>query len=203
VTGQGKTINKILIFLICLLTAVTAFSAGVNLYVINSTSEDIMYEDEFDGQYDYIIVLGCGIIDNSIPTDLMSDRLDTAIDLYQRGVAPLILVSGDHREDDYNEVAVMRNYMIDRGVPEEVIMSDDLGLSTGETMQRAAGVFGVRSAVIVTQRYHLYRAVYLARHYGIDCEGVIATGHVFTAQVYYSFREYLARVKDFLFCIAF
>lgn len=93
--------------------------------------------------------------------------------------------------------------MLDYGIPEEVIECDDLGLSTSETMQRASQLYGVRSAVIVTQKYHLSRAVYLARNYGIDCEGVIATGHTFVAQAYYSMREYLARVKDFIFCIVF
>lgn len=178
-------------------------SASINAIVICSTSDDIRSYEEFDGHYDYIIVLGCGIIDNSIPTDLMVDRLDAAIRLYESGAADRILLSGDHRVDDYNEVAVMRTYIIDRGIPEDVIDCDDLGLSTAETMQRAAQLFGVDSAIIVTQKYHLSRAVYLARHYGIDCEGVIATGHTFIGQPYYSAREYAARVKDFFLCLVF
>lgn len=199
---KRKLIKALKIFTL-IIAAVIAFSAAVNAYVIMSTSSAIKDFDDFEGHYDYIIVLGCGIIDNQYPTDLMSDRLDTAIRLYESGAADRILLSGDHRVDDYNEVAVMRNYMLDYGIPEEVIECDDLGLSTSETMQRASQLYGVRSAVIVTQKYHLSRAVYLARNYGIDCEGVIATGHTFVAQAYYSMREYLARVKDFIFCIVF
>lgn len=194
-----KTV-KIISLVVALFIAV---SAVINAYMIMSTSSAIKDCRDFEGHYDYIIVLGCGIIDNQYPTDLMSDRLDTAIRLYDSGAAGRILLSGDHRVDDYNEVAVMRNYMLDHGIPDEVIECDDLGLSTSETMQRASQLFGVRSAVIVTQKYHLCRALYLARNYGIDCEGVIATGHTFVAQTYYSSREYLARVKDFIFCIVF
>lgn len=198
-----KIIDKIL-QIITLIAAITmALIAVINVYVVKSTSSAIKDYEDFNGHYDYIIVLGCGIIDNSIPTDLMVDRLDMAIRLYEDGAAPRILLSGDHRVDDYNEVAVMKNYMLERGIPEDVIECDDLGLSTSETMERAVRLFDVESAVIVTQKYHLSRAVYLARNYGIDCEGVIATGHTFVAQPYYSAREYLARVKDFILCLVF
>lgn len=189
--------------LLIVVSVIVLLTGGINLYVIGSTSGDIKHYEEFDGHYDYIIVLGCGIIDNSIPTDLMADRLDTAIRLYESGAGDRILLSGDHRVDDYNEVAVMKTYMLDRGIPESVIDCDDLGLSTSETMRRASGLFDIDNAVIVTQHYHLSRAVYLARHYGIDCEGVIATGHVFLGQPYFSAREYAARVKDFFLCIVF
>lgn len=197
---KAGTILKAAAAVIAVILAVTAV---INVYVIMSTTSSIKDYEDFNGHYDYIIVLGCGIIDNQYPTDLMADRLDMAIRLYEDGAAPRILLSGDHREDDYNELAVMRNYMLDAGIPADAIECDDLGLSTSETMQRASELYGIDSAVIVTQKYHLSRAVYLARHFNIDCEGVIATGHTFTAQAYYSAREYLARVKDFLLCIVF
>ena len=196
-------IDKFLQILTVIVAVSMAIIAVINVYVVMSVSGLVKNESDFDGHYDYIIVPGCGIIDNSIPTDLMVDRLDTAIRLYENGAADRILLSGDHRVDDYNEVAVMKNYMLAAGIPEDVIDCDDLGLSTGETMERAVRLFGVKSAVIVTQEYHLSRAVYLARNYGIDCAGVIATGHTFVAQAYYSAREYLARVKDFFVCIVF
>ena len=197
------TVKKLLKIIGIALVIMLAVCIAANAVVILSTNSKVKSFEDFDGQYDYIIVLGCGIIDNSIPTDLMADRLDTAIRLYNSGAAPMMLLSGDHRVDEYNEVAVMKNYMLDHGVPEEVILCDDLGLSTGETMQRAAQLFDVHSAVIVTQKYHLNRALYLAENYGIECEGVIATGHTFVYQAYYSGREFLARVKDFFVCIVF
>lgn len=196
-------LRKILQILIVIAMTSMIVVAIINVYVVRSSSVYVKNYEEFEGHYDYIIVLGCGIIDNQYPTDLMVDRLDTAIRLYNNGASDRILLSGDHQVNDYNEVAVMKNYMLARGIPEEVIDCDDLGLSTSQTMRRASGLFGVRSAVIVTQKYHLYRSVYLAKHYGIDCEGVIATGHTFVAQPYYSAREYLARVKDFLLSIVF
>ena len=198
-----EILNKALKAFVIACIVVLVISLIANAIVIFSTNSRVKSYDEFDGHYDYIIVLGCGIVDNSIPTDLMVDRLDMAIRLYESGAAPKILLSGDHRVDDYNEVAVMRNYMLDYGILDEDIICDDLGLSTGETMQRAAELFDVHSAVIVTQKYHLNRALYLASNYGIESEGVIATGHTFVAQPYYSGREFLARVKDFFFCIVF
>ena len=198
-----KIIDKILQIITLIVAVTMAVIAVINVYVVKSTANAVKDYEDFNGHYDYIIVLGCGIVDNSIPTDLMVDRLDMAIRLYEDGAAPRILLSGDHRVDDYNEVAVMKNYMLDRGIPEDVIECDDLGLSTSETMERASRLFGVESAVIVTQKYHLSRAVYVARNFGIDCEGVIATGHTFVAQPYYSAREYLARVKDFILCLVF
>lgn len=198
-----KVIDKTLQIITLIVAVSMALIAVINLYVVMSVSARIKDYESFDGHYDYIIVLGCGIINNSIPTDLMVDRLDMAIRLYEDGAAPKILLSGDHRVDDYNEVAVMKTYMLDRGIPEDVIVCDDYGLSTSETMERASRLFGVKSAIIVTQKYHLSRAVYLAGNYGIECEGVIATGHTFVAQPYYSAREYLARVKDFILCLVF
>ncbi|MBP5180998.1 MAG: YdcF family protein [Clostridiales bacterium] len=198
-----RSLKKLVITLLIVFTVLMLFSTAVNLYVINSVSKRMTYKDDFEGSYDYIIVLGCGIVDNQYPSSFLADRLDTAIYLYEHGAAPKILMSGDHRVDDYNEVAVMRNYVIERGVPEEDVICDDLGLSTFETMDRAVRLFDIHSAVIVTQKYHLARSLYNAVECGIDCEGVVAEGQVFINQPYYSAREFVARVKDFLFCIVF
>lgn len=198
-----RSLKKLVITLLIVFTVLMLFATAVNLYVINSVSKRMTYKDDFEGSYDYIIVLGCGIVDNQYPSSFLADRLDTAIYLYEHGAAPKILMSGDHRVDDYNEVAVMRNYVIERGVPEEDVICDDLGLSTFETMDRAVRLFDIHSAVIVTQNYHLARSLYNAVECGIDCEGVVAEGQVFINQPYYSAREFVARVKDFLFCIVF
>lgn len=194
-----KLIIKIIAVVIALLLL---FVIGINIFVCQKTKASISNIQDFDGNYDYIIVLGCGIYDNSIPTPMLSDRLDAAITLYNRGAAPYILMSGDHRADDYNEVAVMKAYCVERGIPDEAILLDDYGLSTYETMKRAVEVFNIDSAIIVTQEYHLYRSVYNALSFGIDCQGVIATGHEFVEQPYYSFREVFARVKDYILCLA-
>ncbi|MCR5593546.1 MAG: YdcF family protein [Saccharofermentans sp.] len=196
-------LKKIIPVLIIVFIVFMIIATAVNLYVIGSVKSKVHYKTDLEGEYDYIIVLGCGIVDNQYPSSFLADRLDTAIYLYEHGFAPKILMSGDHRVDDYNEVSVMRNYVIERGVPSEAVICDDLGLSTFETMERAVRFFDIHSALIVTQKYHLARALYNAVDCGIDCEGVIAEGPVFINQPYYSAREFVARVKDFLFCIVF
>jgi vancomycin permeability regulator SanA len=165
---------------------------------ISSSSDLSSLEGE---DIEAIIVLGCGVHGDT-PTTLLSDRLDAAIELYKNAkVAPKILMSGDHGRENYNEVAVMRQYAIDHGVPSEDIFMDHAGFSTYETMYRAKYIFGVDTAVIVTQEYHLYRALYDARALGIKCCGVEATGHVFAKQFVWDCREVLARTKDFFFSI--
>lgn len=159
-----------------------------------------LQESKKENGFDCIIVLGCGVW-GTTPTPLLSDRLDAAIALYNAGVAPKILMSGDHGQKNYDEVTVMRDYALSHGVASEDIFLDHAGFSTYETMYRANEVFGVKKAVIVTQKYHLYRALYDSAALGIDSQGTIATGHVFMSQLYWDVRELAARAKDFLWCI--
>lgn len=151
---------------------------------------------QIDGDIDCILVPGCGVYANGEASPLLSDRLDTAIELYRRGISDKLLFSGDHSGMYYNEVGVMREYAIERGIPSEDIFLDHYGLSTSDTVYRAYELFGVRSAVIVTQDYHLPRALYLAERAGIDAVGVRAEGHIFDSQLYFSSREIFARTKD-------
>ncbi len=191
---------------VCCVTAVilviALLVAGLNLIVCLSAQGSMhSAEDSLNGNgYDCIIVLGCGVWGKQ-PTPLLSDRLDAAIRLYQNGAAPKLLMSGDHGQKDYDEVSVMRQYALDRGVPSEDIFLDHAGFSTYETMYRAQDIFGVKKAVVVTQKYHLYRALYDAKAFGIQADGVIATGHVFAAQPMWNAREALARGKDFVWCV--
>lgn len=198
-----RTIKVILISVL----VVAILTTVLNLIVVLST-KNLIYDKSAvsssgieGGGIDAIIVLGCGVI-GSTPTPLLSDRLDAAIEVYKNSdEAPKILMSGDHGEEDYNEVAVMRQYAIDRGVPSEDIFMDHAGFSTYETMYRAKFIFGIDNAVIVTQEYHLYRALYDARSLGINCIGAEATGHVFASQFEWDCREVLARVKDVIYGI--
>ena len=201
---KGKTslftgmIRLLLIFIIL----VMILTITMNLIVCLSSRprmrsvEDSLESDE----YQCIIVLGCGVWGDS-PSPLLSDRLDAAIRLYKAGVAPKILMSGDHGQSDYDEVNVMRSYAIAHGVASEDIFLDHAGFSTYETMYRAKAVFGVNKAVVVTQKYHLYRALYDAKALGIQAEGTIAVGHRFMSQLYWDIRECAGRCKDFLWCL--
>ena len=153
-----------------------------------------------DKGYDCIIVLGCGVWGDR-PTTLLSDRLDAAIALYKAGVAPKLLMSGDHGRRNYDEVNVMRQYALNKGVPSEDIFMDHAGFSTYETMYRAQDIFGITKVVVVTQEYHLYRALYDASAFDIEAVGTIATGHTFAGQTKWEIREALARVKDLIWCM--
>lgn len=163
-------------------------------------------EEETDGPgsqayYQCIIVLGASVHNDGTPSLMLQDRLDKALELYQAGAAPKILVSGDNGQVDYNEVEVMKNYLLERGVPEEDIFMDHAGFSTYETMYRSRDVFCVSRAVVVTQRYHEYRALYIGKKLGLDVTGVYARDVRYTGQSYRDFREVLARCKDYFQCI--
>ncbi len=156
---------------------------------------------ENNSNYDCIIVLGCLVKADGTPSDMLRDRLDRGIALYQQNVAPKILMSGDHGQPEYDEVNVMKQYAIDAGVPSEDIFMDHAGFSTYETMYRAKEIFGAERVLVVTQEYHLYRAVYIARQLGMQAEGVNADYHRYRGQGMRDFREVLARCKDFVMCI--
>lgn len=199
---KKSVLMRILRIIIFVIAAVLILIAVFNMAVCLSTKGKMRSVEESmdDKGYDCIIVLGCGVRGDK-PTPLLSDRLDAAVALYKAGAAPKLLMSGDHGRTDYDEVAVMRKYAMEQGVPSEDIFLDHAGFSTYETMYRAYDVFGVRKAVVVTQKYHLYRALYDASAFGIEAAGTIATGHVFSSQLMWDLRESIARVKDFFWCI--
>lgn len=177
------------------------YVVAVNYYVKSSSEDRIVQQDEIEGEFDCIFVLGCGVWEDGTPSHMLRDRLDTALSLYESGAAPFILVSGDNSRVDYDEVTVMKNYLVDKGVPEEVVYKDHAGFSTYESVYRAKAIFGVERMIIVTQGYHLYRSLYLADDRGIDAVGVDATVREYYGQAGRDLREIVARNKDFLYCI--
>lgn len=153
------------------------------------------------GNIDCILVLGCGVRPDGEPSLMLQDRLDMGLTLYNSGTAPKLLMSGDHSRTDYDEVNTMKRYVTDRGVPSEDVFMDHAGFSTYESMYRARDVFTVRRVVIVSQGYHLYRAVYDARALGLEAWGVAAEDIPYAGQLVRDAREVLARCKDWLYCI--
>lgn len=144
-----------------------------------------------------ILVLGCGIKDDETPTPMLKDRLDAGIALYEAGVAPKILLSGDNGSVGHNEIHVMLNYTKDAGVPEEDIFCDHAGFSTYDSMHRAKTIFDADNLIVVTQTYHEYRSLYICKELGIKAAGVAADQEVYAGQPMREMREILARVKDF------
>lgn len=150
---------------------------------------------------DCIMVLGCGLRPDGTPTQMLKDRLDQGIELYQSGAAPKLLMSGDHGRVKYDEVNTMKQYAIDQGVPSEDIFMDHAGFSTYESMYRSRDVFQVERMIVVTQEYHLYRAVYDGNRLGVDTYGVAARKVRYGGQRRRDLREILARNKDVLVCL--
>lgn len=150
---------------------------------------------------DCIIVLGCQVRDDGSLSSMLQDRLQRSVELYAAGVAPKLLMSGDHGQEGYNEVGAMKQYAVDNGVPSENVFMDHAGFSTYETIYRAKEVFKARKVVIVTQEYHLYRALYIAEQLGLEGDGVAADLHSYGGQFNRDIREVLARCKDFAMCI--
>ena len=142
-----------------------------------------------------VIVPGASVLRDGTPSDILEDRLLTAIALYGAGKAPKILVSGDNGQEGYDEVNAMKAYLLTAGVAPEDVFLDHAGFDTYDTMYRARAVFGVSSAIIATQEYHLPRALYIGKAVGMDVGGVIADRQPYVAIVSFRLREMLANVK--------
>ena len=144
------------------------------------------------------MVLGAGVNKDGSPSMVLEDRLLQGIALYTEGAAPKLLMSGDHGTVSYDEVNAMKQFAINKGVPSENIFMDHAGFSTYESIYRAQAVFGVKKVVIVTQRYHLYRALFIANALGLEAYGVASDLREYSAQSYFNAREILAQAKDFI-----
>ena len=195
-----KFLKVVLIIFLLLSVLVGIYALVINAMVVNATKEQIITTEEAAEieNIDCIIVLGCKVWDNGVPSAMLRDRLDRAIEAYKAGVAPKILMSGDHGRTTYNEVKAMKDYAINKGVPSSDIFMDHAGFSTYETVYRARDVFKVKKAVIVTQEYHIYRALYIANALGVEMFGVTSDYHAYSGQLSRDIREILARNKDFI-----
>lgn len=147
---------------------------------------------------DCALVLGAGVRDDGTPSDVLRDRLDEALDLYRAGRVTRVLVSGDHQRATYDEPNTMRRYLEAHGVPPEAIFMDHAGVDTYSSVWRAKHVFGAKRVIIVTQRFHLARAVWLARSLGMAAEGSAADRHTYRGIVWLEAREVVSRTKAFV-----
>ena len=194
--------KRILKYLLIIIGVVLLIIFIVNFYVVLSVKNRIIGKDEYNKlkDADCIIVLGGGIRKDK-PSPILQDRLDKAIELYKEGLAPKIIMSGDHGSKNHDEVNVMKNYAIDHGIPSEDIFMDHAGFSSYDTMYRAKHIFGVKKAIIVTQKYHIYRSVYIANKLGIDAYGVPTDFVKHQWPIFREAREVLARNKDVIKCL--
>ena len=194
--------KKVLKYIIIVIVAIAVIVLGINLYVRLSTKNQIIKENEYSNlsNVDCIIILGAGIWEDK-PSPMLEDRLLEGIKLYQNKVSDKIIMSGDHGRKEYDEVNIMKKYAIEKGIPSENIFMDHAGFSTYESIYRAKDIFQAKKVVIVTQKYHLYRALYIANQLGIEAYGVGADPRQYVGATNREIREILARDKDFIKCI--
>jgi vancomycin permeability regulator SanA len=193
-----------------IITLAALFILFTNIYMIQSVKDRIITVDEAAAMAaggdkpQCVIVLGAAV-HGSRPSPILADRLDTGLELYREGASDVLLFSGDNGQVEYNEVEAMRRYALDNaetyGISKDDIYLDHAGFSTYESMYRLKKVFGADSAIVVTQKYHLYRALYTAKKLGIDVYGVVAPPRT-KDQFMRDVREVIARTKDFCYVIA-
>lgn len=199
---KAKMLKKCIWIILLAGIVVGLFILVSNLTMLHIQGKRIVTTQEAKGQdAQCILILGCGVWNGNRPSPMLQDRLEEGIRLYEAGVAPKILVSGDHGRENYDEVNVMKNYLMDAGIPDEDIFMDHAGFSTYESIVRAKKVFGVERMVIVTQKYHLYRALYISGQQGIKAVGVNSDPRTYRGALYRSVREWIARDKDIFSCL--
>ena len=190
-----KKLKYVLIILLIILSIPFLINGYVKLSVTNKILSNEKVKDLKD--VDCILILGAGLWNNK-PSPLLRDRLDTGISLYKEGIAPKIVVSGDHINKDYDEVNAMKKYAIDKEVISSDIFMDHAGISTYDSIYRIKNIFNAKKIIIVTQEYHLYRALYIAKRLGLDAYGVKANSPSYSGDTKREVREILARNKDFI-----
>lgn len=186
---------------VILLLIVTAIISILLIIVrVQGYSKYIYSMDNLPKDSDAIIVLGAGVRPDGTPSDILSDRLQTSVEVFNEGISDKIILSGDHGREDYNEVRAMKDYVMkNKDIDEKNIFMDHAGFSTYDTMYRAKEIFGVQKAIIVTNEYHLPRAIYVARKLGIDAYGVKSDIREYQLMDRYKKRERLAQLKDFFY----
>ena len=194
--------KKIILYFVIIAVILLIVFLSINFYVKASTKKQIISNRDYTNlkDIDCIIILGAGIWGDK-PSHMLEDRLLEGINLYNNNVSNKIIMSGDHGREEYDEVNIMKNYAIEKGIPSENIFMDHAGFSTYESIYRAKEIFKAKKVVIVTQKYHLYRALYIANQLGVEAYGIGADPRQYVGATYRELREILARNKDFIKCI--
>ena len=168
-------------------------------YHINKETEAYIYDrvEELPSTYT-ALVLGASVRRNGELSTMLRDRVESALLLYNKGKIKRFLVSGDNRTTNYNEPVAMKKYLLERGVPEEDIFMDFAGFDTYDSVYRASYIFEVDSAIVVSQRFHLPRAVYIARSMGLNFYGYNGDRREYELESRNRFREVAANVKAWI-----
>ena len=187
------------IFPLTVITAIIAVLILVLPIYVKYTVKDEIYNQSINiPRKEFAIVLGAGVKKNGQPGSFLKQRLDDSVNLYNKGIIKKVLVSGDNGEKSYDEISAMNQYLVNAGIPQNKIFGDYAGFDTYSTMSRASKVFGIKEAVIVTQKFHLNRSVYLAQQKGIKAVGYSSSSK---GQRKYFAREWFATIKSFFDCV--
>ncbi len=198
--SKHSVLKTLLIVVLSIILAFLALTIGISGFTISSTRNNVHTIAQVEEQgihADAIVVLGASVFANGTPSDILADRLEVAADLYKAGAAPTIIVSGDNRESHYNESDAMKDYCVELGIPSDAVYIDHAGYDTYASIYRAHYEYGANSVMVVTQAYHLYRALAIAQGLGMQAIGVAADKGDYDNQMMYSIREAIARDKDF------
>ena len=192
-------------YILVVFSIILIFVVGILGKIYLYGKKYILDIDTLPRNCDTVIVLGAGIRLDGNPCDLLADRLSTGAEVYLRGFCDSVLLTGDNSGDRYNELVVMKGWIIEhyahRGVTEQHLLIDDYGFNTYESMYRAKNDFNIKKAIISTNRYHLPRAIYIARKLGIEAYGISSDLRQYDRMKKYKRIEILALIKAFLLCL--
>jgi len=198
-----KKIKLIVIAILVVIFAAGTYALAVNFYIIGSSKPNTLTAEQTKEltDVDCVLVLGCGIRADGTPSHMLYERLKQGANVMTESGCKALLLSGDNSGESYNELAVMKEYSLKNGIDSDKIIIDDFGFSTYESIYNAREKFGAKKIIIITQSYHLPRALYIAKSLGVEAYGVAAWLPFYPAQIIWSGREVLARNKDFLKCM--
>lgn len=192
-----KTKNKIVFTALSLLFLAIFLIFVVN-YVEIKASERSMMDNMDELQSSQVAIIFGAKVTGDMLSPMYADRVVSALNLYHEKKIEKILISGDHGRSDYNEIDVVKEYLLSNNVPAEDIFTDYAGFDTYDTIYRAKEIFKVDSAILVTQRFHLYRAIYIAQNLGMEVSGYEADLHLYKGSEIFETREIFARVKAYV-----
>ncbi|MBP1760269.1 MAG: putative rane protein, partial [Firmicutes bacterium] len=192
-----KRFKQIAVYLVLTMILGCSGVLIINNYVESVGATYILSPNDVS-KADAILVLGAYVFPSGTVSTMLNDRLTVGYELYEQGKAPKLLVSGDHGQKDYDEVNSMKNFLKNKGVPGQNVFMDHAGFSTYESLYRARDIFMVKKVIIVTQEYHLKRAVFVARELGLEAYGVASDKREYRGMAINNLREIAARNKDFI-----
>ena len=190
-----RLLKKSILYTLILIVIGILITLGLEAFIEQDTSSRIYAEVNTVPQAKTAIVLGASVYSDGQLSPILQDRVDSAIDLFENDRVEEILISGDHGSDNYNEVDAIANYLIKHGIPKNKLILDHAGFDTYDSMYRASKVFNITDAIVITQEFHLPRAMFIAKNLNLDYHGFQAKEREFKIETKIMKREKLANYK--------